>query len=90
MMIDKQVLTGDRPTGSLHLGHFVGSLRQRLDLQNKYSQVILIADLQALTDNGFNPRKVSENILNLVADYLAVGIDPSKSTICLQSGGRVI
>lgn len=81
----KQVLTGDRPTGCLHLGHFVGSLQQRLNLQDDHHQTILIADLQALTDNGINPARVSENVLNLVADYLAVGIDPRKSTICLQS-----
>ncbi|NWN90310.1 tryptophan--tRNA ligase [Marinobacter adhaerens] len=81
----QQILTGDRPTGCLHLGHYAGSLQQRVVLQNEYSQTILIADLQALTDNGFNPGKVSENVLNLVADYLAVGIDPRKSTICLQS-----
>lgn len=86
MKITKQhVLTGDRPTGSLHLGHYVGSLQQRVQLQHDYHQTILIADLQALTDNGFNPNKVSENILNLMADYLAVGIDPDKSVICLQS-----
>ena len=81
----KQVVTGDRPTGCLHLGHYVGSLQQRLALQKEFSQTILIADLQALTDNGFNPKKVSDNILNLIADYLAVGIDPERSTICLQS-----
>lgn len=85
MQSKKQILTGDRPTGCLHLGHFIGSLQQRLALQDEHSQTILIADLQALTDNGFNPEKVSKNVLNLVADYLAVGIDPCKSTICLQS-----
>ena len=79
------ILTGDRPTGSLHLGHFVGSLRQRVELQHAHNQTILVADLQGLTDNGHNPGKISENILNVVADYLAVGIDPTKSTICLQS-----
>lgn len=79
------ILTGDRPTGSLHLGHFVGSLRQRVELQHAHNQTILVADLQGLTDNGNNPGKISENILNVVADYLAVGIDPTKSTICLQS-----
>ena len=79
------ILTGDRPTGSLHLGHFVGSLRQRVELQHAHNQTILVADLQGLTDNGHNPGKISENILNVVADYLAVGIDPAKSTICLQS-----
>lgn len=81
----EKVLTGDRATGQLHLGHFVGSLQQRVALQNDYEQTILVADLQGLTDNGHNPHKVSSNILNVVADYLAVGIDPQKTTICLQS-----
>lgn len=80
-----KVLTGDRATGQLHLGHYVGSLQQRLILQEQYEQTILVADLQGLTDNGHNPHKVSDNILNVVADYLAVGIDPTKTTICLQS-----
>ncbi len=79
------VLTGDRATGALHLGHYVGSLKQRVDLQAIHEQTILVADMQGLTDNAHNPRKVSSNILNVVADYLAVGIDPSKTTICLQS-----
>lgn len=81
----EKILTGDRATGQLHLGHFVGSLQQRVQLQNQYEQTILVADLQGLTDNGHNPHKVSSNILNVVADYLAVGIDPLKTTICLQS-----
>jgi tryptophanyl-tRNA synthetase len=81
----QKVLTGDRPTGSLHLGHYVGSLMQRVELQYTSSQTILIADLQGLTDNGHNPRKVADNILNVLADYLAVGIDPDHTTICLQS-----
>lgn len=81
----EKVLTGDRATGPLHLGHFVGSLQQRVKLQDEYEQTILVADLQGLTDNGHNPRKVSSNILNVVADYLAVGVDPLKTTICLQS-----
>lgn len=81
----KQILTGDRPTGPLHLGHFAGSLQQRVTLQHSHQQTILVADLQALTDNGHNPAKVADNILNVVADYLAVGIDPDKTTICLQS-----
>ena len=81
----EKVLTGDRATGQLHLGHYVGSLQQRILLQDQYEQTILVADLQGLTDNGHNPQKVSSNILNVVADYLAVGIDPSKTTICLQS-----
>lgn len=79
------VLTGDRPTGPLHLGHYVGSLRNRLSLQENYRQFILIADLQALTDNAEDPRKVTRNVLEVAADYLAVGIDPTKTTICIQS-----
>ncbi|MGC9493763.1 tryptophan--tRNA ligase [Vibrio genomosp. F10] len=79
------ILTGDRATGPLHLGHYVGSLQQRVALQADHEQTILVADMQGLTDNAHNPKKVSSNILNVVADYLAVGIDPSKTTICLQS-----
>lgn len=79
------ILTGDRPTGPLHLGHYVGSLRQRVTLQDRYPQYVLIADLQGLTDNGSNPQKISQNIFEVMADYLAVGIDPAKTTICLQS-----
>jgi len=79
------VLTGDRPTGPLHLGHYVGSLHNRLDLQEDYRQFVLIADLQALTDNAENPNKVTGNVLEVAMDYLAVGIDPAKTTICIQS-----
>ncbi len=82
------ILTGDRPTGRLHLGHYVGSLKKRVELQNsgKYDEInILIADDQALTDNADNPEKIRENIVNVVLDYLSVGIDPSKTTICVQS-----
>lgn len=79
------ILTGDRPTGQLHLGHYVGSLRQRVALQRDHQQFILIADLQGLTDNGNNPQKISHHILEVMADYLAVGIDPQHTTICLQS-----
>jgi tryptophanyl-tRNA synthetase len=79
------ILTGDRATGPLHLGHYVGSLKQRVSLQHIHNQTILVADMQGLTDNAHNPAKVSSNILNVVADYLAVGIDPTKTTICLQS-----
>lgn len=85
LIAKEKVLTGDRATGQLHLGHFVGSLQQRVKLQHEYEQTILVADLQGLTDNGHNPHKVSSNILNVVADYLAVGIDPLKTSICLQS-----
>ncbi|MBQ4837264.1 MULTISPECIES: tryptophan--tRNA ligase [Pseudoalteromonas] len=79
------ILTGDRPTGPLHLGHFVGSLQHRVALQEQHNQTILIADMQGLTDNGHNPKKVADNIFNVMADYLAVGICPTKTTICLQS-----
>lgn len=79
------ILTGDRPTGPLHLGHFVGSLQNRILLQDKYKQFIIIADLQALTDNYENPQKVHDNVLQVTLDYLAVGIDPNKSTIFIQS-----
>ncbi|PCS23967.1 tryptophan--tRNA ligase [Candidatus Enterovibrio escicola] len=80
------ILTGDRATGLLHLGHYIGSLKLRVALQDDHQQSILIADLQGLTDNGHDPEKVSGNILNVMADYLAVGIDPAKTNICLQSG----
>jgi len=79
------ILTGDRATGPLHLGHYVGSLKGRVELQSTHQQTILVADMQGLTDNANNPNKVSENILNVVADYLAAGIDPLQTTICLQS-----
>lgn len=79
------ILTGDRPTGQLHLGHFVGSLRSRVGLQDSHHQHLLLADAQALTDNADNPDKVRHNILEVALDYLAVGIDPTKTTICVQS-----
>ena len=82
------ILTGDRPTGRLHLGHYVGSLKRRVELQNsgKYDEInILIADDQALTDNADNPGKIRDNIINVVLDYLSVGLDPAKTTICIQS-----
>lgn len=84
-MIKKRILTGDRPTGRLHLGHYVGSLQNRVKLQDEYDQFVMIADVQALTDNFEDPQKVRENIKELVLDYLAVGIDPSKTTILIQS-----
>lgn len=84
-VLKEKILTGDRATGQLHLGHYIGSLQQRVHLQAQHEQTILVADMQGLTDNGHNPQKVSSNILNVVADYLAVGIDPTKTTICLQS-----
>lgn len=81
----KRILTGDRPTGSLHLGHYVGSLQNRVFLQEKYETYVMIADAQALTDNFDNPNKITSNILEVAKDYLSVGIDPSKSIIFLQS-----
>ena len=79
------VLTGDRPTGQLHLGHYIGSLKQRLELQEKYKQYIMIADTQALTDYFDRPEMVRNNVTEICLDYLAVGIDPKKSTIFIQS-----
>lgn len=84
-MDKKRILTGDRPTGKLHLGHYVGSLKNRVKLQDEYDQFVMVADVQALTDNFENPQKVRENIRELVLDYLAVGIDPEKTTILIQS-----
>lgn len=84
-MSSKIVLTGDRPSGSLHLGHYVGSLVNRVDLQNKYKQYVMIADIQALTDNYDNPKKVHDNVYQVMLDYLSVGIDPEKTTIFVQS-----
>ena len=84
----KIVLTGDRPTGRLHLGHYVGSLKQRIELQNssEFDKIyIMIADAQALTDNFDNPSKVRDNVMEVALDYLAVGIDPEKTTILIQS-----
>lgn len=81
------ILTGDRPTGKLHLGHYVGSLKKRVDLQNSgdYTSFIMIADQQALTDNARDPEKIRKNLIEVALDYLAVGIDPLKSTIFVQS-----
>lgn len=81
------ILTGDRPTGRLHLGHYVGSLKNRVELQNSgdYTSFIMIADQQALTDNARNPEKIRKNLIEVALDYLAVGIDPLKSTIFVQS-----
>mgnify|MGYP003439985269 CR=1 FL=1 len=84
----KIILTGDRPTGRLHLGHFVGSLGRRVELQNsgEFEKIfIMIADAQALTDNADNPEKVRQNIIEVALDYLSCGIDPAKSTIFIQS-----
>ena len=86
-MSKKVILTGDRPTGKLHIGHYVGSLNNRVELQNsgEFETFIMIADAQALTDNAKNPEKVRENVLEVALDYLAAGIDPSKTTIFIQS-----
>lgn len=81
----QRILTGDRPTGPLHLGHYVGSLKNRVLLQDEYEQFVLIADIQALTDNFENPQKIKDNILELALDYLSVGINPEKSAIVIQS-----
>lgn len=85
--MEKIILTGDRPTGPLHIGHFVGSLQKRVELQNtgEYKQFVMIADLQALTDNADNPDKIKDNIIEVMLDYLAVGLDPNKTTFLLQS-----
>ena len=82
----KRILTGDRPTGPLHVGHYVGSLKQRVELQHEYDSYILIADVQALTDNFEHPEKISKNVIEVALDYLAVGIDPKEATIVVQSG----
>ncbi|WFU03608.1 tryptophan--tRNA ligase [Rhizobium sp. CB3171] len=79
------ILTGDRTTGPLHLGHYVGSLRNRVALQHTHRQFLLLADMQALTDNAHDPEKIRRNVLEVVFDYLSVGIDPAETTICLQS-----
>lgn len=79
------ILTGDRTTGALHLGHYVGSLRNRVQLQHTHRQYVLLADTQALTDNADDPGKIRRDVLEVATDYLAVGIDPNVSTICLQS-----
>ena len=84
----KIILTGDRPTGKLHVGHYVGSLRRRVELQNsgQFDDIfIMIADAQALTDNADNPEKVRQNIIEVALDYLACGLDPEKSTLFIQS-----
>ena len=79
------VLTGDRPTGPLHLGHYAGSLKARLELQGRVEQYLLIADAQALTDNAGDPARVTSNVLEVALDYLAIGIDPRLTTIAVQS-----
>ena len=83
----KTILTGDRPTGKLHLGHYAGSIRNRVELQNsgKYDMYVFIADMQALTDNAKNPQKIRDNIIEVALDYLSVGLDPEKTCIFVQS-----
>lgn len=86
--MEKIILTGDRPTGRLHLGHYVGSLRRRVELQNsgEFDKIfVMIADAQALTDNADNPEKVRQNVIEVALDYLSVGLDPAKTTIFIQS-----
>ena len=86
--MEKIILTGDRPTGRLHIGHYVGSLRRRVELQNsgEYDKIfIMIADAQALTDNFDNPEKIRQNIIEVALDYLSAGLDPAKSTLFVQS-----
>ena len=86
--MEKIILTGDRPTGRLHVGHYVGSLKRRVELQNsgEFDKIyIMIADAQALTDNADNPEKIRENIIEVALDYLACGLDPEKSTLFIQS-----
>ena len=88
MAKEKIILTGDRPTGRLHIGHYVGSLRRRVELQNAgdYKDMfVFIADAQALTDNMDNPEKVRQNVIEVALDYLACGLDPTKSTLFIQS-----
>lgn len=88
MKMSKIILTGDRPTGRLHVGHYVGSLKRRVELQNsgEYDKVfIMIADAQALTDNADNPEKVRQNVIEVALDYMACGLDPAKSTLFIQS-----
>ncbi|WP_052542759.1 tryptophan--tRNA ligase [Lactobacillus sp. OTU4228] len=86
-MAKEILLTGDRPTGKLHIGHYIGSLKNRVKLQNsgKYDPYIMIADTQALTDNARNPEKIRNSLIQVALDYLAVGLDPNKSTIYVQS-----
>jgi tryptophanyl-tRNA synthetase len=81
----KRILTGDRPSGKLHLGHYIGSLQNRVKLQNDYDQYVMIADVQALTDNFENPKKITESVFEVAKDYLSIGIDPNQTTILIQS-----
>ncbi len=84
-MKEKIILTGDRPTGKLHLGHYVGSLSNRVALQDSYKQFVMLADMQALTDHADEPEKIKNSIIDVAIDYLSIGIDPEKSVIFVQS-----
>ena len=84
--MNTKAITGDRPTGRLHLGHYVGSLKNRVLMQHTHDLTILVADNQALTDNAGNPQKIQENIPQVMLDYLAVGLDPNRCRFVLQSG----
>ena len=93
MKKEKIILTGDRPTGKLHVGHYVGSLKRRVELQNsgEFDKIfIMIADAQALTDNADNPEKVRENIIEVALDYLACGLDPKETTIKVEELTRLL
>lgn len=81
----KTILTGDRPSGRLHLGHYIGSLQSRIKLENQFDQYVMVADVQALTDNFENPQKITENVFEVAKDYLAVGLNPECTTFFIQS-----
>lgn len=84
-MKKENLLTGDRPTGKLHIGHYIGSLKKRVEIQDQFNNFIMIADQQALTDNAKNPEKIQNSLIEVILDYLSVGIDPIKSNIFVQS-----
>lgn len=84
-MEKENLLTGDRPTGKLHIGHYIGSLKKRVEIQDQFNNFIMIADQQALTDNAKNPEKIQNSLIEVILDYLSVGIDPIKSNIFVQS-----
>ena len=81
-MLKKIALTGDRPTGCLHLGHYIGTLQSRVQLQHEFDQYVMVADVQALTDYFANPSKIVDSLFEVVADYVSVGIDPELTTSC--------
>ena len=86
--MEKIILTGARPTGKRHLGHYIGSLRRRVELQNKgdfSKMIVFLADVHALTDNADNPEKIRQNIIEVALDYLAAGLDPERCTLFIQS-----